>query len=229
MQQASLPIASPSFEETHTDRPWYSTPASQSLWMSAVSASLNMSTRPRYVLDAHCNLLVSNAIGSTLVADSELLEISESRLQPRGQRWRQAFRQGVTAVCHDREHEPVDIALKKPFERIPVLLRVSPLGLVPTTGSDADKGAAEGLAWVDVADVNAPHAIDSAMVRRLFGLTQRETELAASLANGLTLAETAASLRIKLETARSHLKNVFAKTEVNGQSQLVRVLMLTTR
>jgi DNA-binding CsgD family transcriptional regulator len=47
----------------------------------------------------------------------------------------------------------------------------------------------------------------------------------ASLLAGRTLAETAASLRIAASTAKTHLDNIFLKTGVRGQAELMRLAM----
>jgi DNA-binding CsgD family transcriptional regulator len=59
-----------------------------------------------------------------------------------------------------------------------------------------------------------------------YGLTPAETRLLASLLAGRTLAETADALGIATTTAKMHLDNIFSKTGVNRQAELV---LLATR
>jgi DNA-binding CsgD family transcriptional regulator/PAS domain-containing protein len=61
-------------------------------------------------------------------------------------------------------------------------------------------------------------------LRWLFGLTGAEARLAASLATGCSLAEHAGRAGISIETARSQLKQVFAKTDTHRQAELVALL-----
>ena len=58
-----------------------------------------------------------------------------------------------------------------------------------------------------------------------YGLTPAETRVLASLLAGHTLAETAVGLGIAATTAKSHLKNIFLKTGVSRQADLVRLSM----
>ncbi len=58
----------------------------------------------------------------------------------------------------------------------------------------------------------------------LFGLTPAEARLTTCLCQGYTLAGAAAELSIAHETARSHLRNCFAKTKTNRQADLVRLV-----
>jgi DNA-binding CsgD family transcriptional regulator len=62
------------------------------------------------------------------------------------------------------------------------------------------------------------------LLSRIFGLTPAESRLAAALANGSTLTQAARNLNISWETARTHLKTVFSKTNAHRQSELVALL-----
>ena len=58
----------------------------------------------------------------------------------------------------------------------------------------------------------------------LFGLSRAETRLVSHLLRGRTVTEAAEDMRIKLETARTYLKQVFAKTETHRQADLMTLL-----
>jgi DNA-binding CsgD family transcriptional regulator len=62
-------------------------------------------------------------------------------------------------------------------------------------------------------------------VRRLFDLTPAEASLALALADGLTLDQAAERLKIRKNTARAHLRAIFAKIGVTRQTTLVRLLL----
>jgi DNA-binding CsgD family transcriptional regulator len=63
------------------------------------------------------------------------------------------------------------------------------------------------------------------MLRKLFRLTPTETELALLLVDGLTLDEAADALGVTKNTARAHLRGVFAKTGATRQAVLVKTLL----
>ena len=71
--------------------------------------------------------------------------------------------------------------------------------------------------------VRAPRVSPNA-IRDLLGLTQSEATIAAEMANGASLADTAARLGISPNTVRAHLRSIFAKTGVKRQSQLVQLV-----
>jgi DNA-binding CsgD family transcriptional regulator len=58
----------------------------------------------------------------------------------------------------------------------------------------------------------------------LYELPQREAELALALADGLSIAEAATAMNLTLETARNYSKRLYAKLDVSGQAQLVRLV-----
>ena len=68
----------------------------------------------------------------------------------------------------------------------------------------------------------------SATVRavcKTFHLSKVESELACQLASGTSLAEAAATLHIKEQTARGYLKQIFVKSDTHRQVDLVRLLL----
>jgi DNA-binding CsgD family transcriptional regulator/PAS domain-containing protein len=66
--------------------------------------------------------------------------------------------------------------------------------------------------------------LDPDAIRDLFQLTRMEANLAVALASGGSLVEAADRLGIAHNTARAHLRAIFAKTGVRRQSQLVHLL-----
>lgn len=61
-------------------------------------------------------------------------------------------------------------------------------------------------------------------LRTLYALTRGEETIALELASGKTVNEIAAEHSISKETVRKHLAQIFLKTGVNRQSQLIRML-----
>lgn len=61
----------------------------------------------------------------------------------------------------------------------------------------------------------------------LYGLTETESRLTQHLVAGLTITEAAETMRIQCATARTYLKQVFAKTDTHRQTDLVRLMLLS--
>lgn len=66
--------------------------------------------------------------------------------------------------------------------------------------------------------------VDPAALQTLLGLTPAEARMAAAVAEGLSLAEAGIRLGIAHNTAKVHLRSIFAKTGIHRQSQLVALI-----
>ncbi|AWB21595.1 LuxR family transcriptional regulator [Methylobacterium currus] len=103
-------------------------------------------------------------------------------------------------------------------DRRPLVLRILPLAepvRSPFLGARA---------LLLASDLEAERRPDPALLTQVFGLTTAEARLAALLAGGAALDEAATALGIAVETARSQIKAVFAKTGTSRQGALVALL-----
>lgn len=78
---------------------------------------------------------------------------------------------------------------------------------------------------VYLTDAAAHRLAPRELVAQLFGLTPAEAGLATLLADGLSLVEAAERMYVSEGSARSYCKRVFAKTGVNRQAELVRLVL----
>jgi DNA-binding CsgD family transcriptional regulator len=66
----------------------------------------------------------------------------------------------------------------------------------------------------------------SALLRRLYHLTQAEAQIALRVLHGAGLREISEELSVSLPTVRTHLQHVFDKTNTHRQADLVRLLLV---
>lgn len=111
------------------------------------------------------------------------------------------------------------IALERPSGRRPLEAVVAPLA-VDRVRIGVQLAAAV-LFIRDPEDDNPPAVV---ALGELYGLTPTESRFVVQLLAGGTIAETAEALGISPNTAKTHLKSVFAKTETRRQTELVRLL-----
>jgi DNA-binding CsgD family transcriptional regulator len=109
------------------------------------------------------------------------------------------------AIRLDEEGAPPAFAHVLPLARGELRTRLEPeaVAAVFVGGSDED-GGAEALAAA-------------------FGLSPAETRVMESLVAGRSLKETAAELGVAITTAKTHLDNIFQKTGVHRQAELMRL------
>jgi DNA-binding CsgD family transcriptional regulator len=123
----------------------------------------------------------------------------------------------VTRAESHRSAESVVVSQKTGYP--PVLLHIVPLRhpAVDATGHPTS------LAVVFVAPVAHSTALEGVM--RFYGMTPAEIRLAAMIIGGQPLRQVARELHITCNTARTHMKRIYAKTETHSQAALLRLLM----
>jgi DNA-binding CsgD family transcriptional regulator len=113
--------------------------------------------------------------------------------------------------------------IERPSGKRPPFVMAAPLpGQPETLGVEP---AAVAL-FVTDPESNKP-ATDVATLRAIFGLTRAEAQLLLMLLEGLPLQQTAERLHLSAETARSHLKSIFQKTDTHRQADLIRRVLIT--
>ena len=108
--------------------------------------------------------------------------------------------------------------------RAPYTLLVSPQ---PQRVDDRGSGAPARGAVVLIHDPDRLLQPPPAMLRRVFGLTPRETELVGALVAGIGAGGFAVQAGISINTVRYHLKSIYAKIGVRGQADLLRTVLTT--
>lgn len=86
-------------------------------------------------------------------------------------------------------------------------------------------GAARPAAVVVIIDPAREQNLHKDSLRRRFGLTPAEADVAVEIAKGDGREATAVRLGISTATVRAHLSSIFGKTGVRRQAELVRLLM----
>lgn len=92
-------------------------------------------------------------------------------------------------------------------------------------GTEAGVVQPEGCAAIYLSDPTQRIETAEPVLRGLYGLTRAEARLAADLVRGHTLEQAAAERGVSLNTVRTHLKRVFAKTGTSRQADLVSLLL----
>jgi len=83
----------------------------------------------------------------------------------------------------------------------------------------------EAAVLVMILDSAQPIGTAEVELRQLYGFTATEARLANHLMEGLSLEDCCSAMGIRRTTARMHLRNIFAKTGVRRQGELVSLLL----
>lgn len=137
----------------------------------------------------------------------------------------EAVRRAVARAVHGRPQACEAVAISRPSGR-------EPLSAVVTTlwGNHLKFGLSrldEPLATVFLSIPEQSPEAPAELLQRLFGLTGAQARLCEQLVAGATLEEAAHRLQISVDTARVHLKRVFANVGVHRQSDLVAKVLAT--
>jgi DNA-binding CsgD family transcriptional regulator len=109
---------------------------------------------------------------------------------------------------------------ERPSRKRPYVVHVLPLQHNATNETSSD-----AKALVLIIDPDQEPEPAAALLRRLYGLTTTEADVAVRIARGADLKEICDGLSVSVTTVRKHLQHVFAKTGTHRQAELVRLLL----
>jgi DNA-binding CsgD family transcriptional regulator len=121
------------------------------------------------------------------------------------------FAQVSTGILNVSRH-----SANRPYELLITPLRDEPSG--PFEGTPA-------YAVVLIGDSEAMGWPTPQTLQRLYELTPREAEVATMIVEGQGVTRAADTLKVSVETVRSHLKQVMRKTGTSRQAELVRLVL----
>jgi DNA-binding CsgD family transcriptional regulator len=94
---------------------------------------------------------------------------------------------------------------------------------VPSPNNDSGTSAASSIVFV--ADPTVEPELDLGPITRLYGLTRAERRLLQALVGGERVGTYAKQAGITLNTAKGYLKQLFSKTQIRRQSDLLRLVL----
>jgi DNA-binding CsgD family transcriptional regulator len=112
------------------------------------------------------------------------------------------------------------LSLSRPSGARPFPVMVCPL-LAPAAGS----AAGDAVVALFITNPEARRVSATEGLEKIYSLTRAEAELVRLLSEGHSLEEAAELRKVTVNTARSHLKHVFSKTQTNRQGELVRLVL----
>lgn len=120
----------------------------------------------------------------------------------------------IRRVAARKAEKVVTLRIRSNVTGSPVILRVSPV----------EGGAGRPLALVVSTELVWPEGFQTT-VQEAFGLTAAEVEIVRGVTLGLPLRDIAEARGRSLETVRTQVRSVLAKTETHSQAELVRVVL----
>lgn len=177
------------------------------------------------ILDEHGKIMKSNGAADRLFAKRDGIYVSQDALHAHcpleNRKFQKAIQLGINNHLIAATSCVEATTLSRPAGDMPLSVLIRP---IPLNYCAEDKRRRPAVA-VFIRDPAGSPQNSRAMLRKLFRLTPTETEVALLLVDGLTLDEAADALGMTKNTARAHLRGVFAKTGATRQSVLVKTLL----
>lgn len=174
------------------------------------------------LLDESGRVIAENAAARAILSPSDGLRIVRGELVGASPKMTTLLRERVSECLVgqlDATAGPLTF-LERPSGRRPLQAV-----FVPNPRGEAVVGARRPAIIVMLTDPDADISVAASRLGEKLGLTPTETRLATELASARSFEEAAKALKISPNTARTHLKRIFAKTHTRSQAELVSLLL----
>ena len=169
--------------------------------------------------DAKGTVIYANHVADRLLAAGDGLTVRQARLTTRNPKHEASLLRAIAAaslIVTGEVTSPNDVLLVRRIHKRPLSVLIAPLD-VRTTGGLADASA---IVFANDPEWRRPPATTA--LAALYILTRAEARLLEALLQGERIAEYADRVGISTNTANTQLKQIFAKTGTNRQSDLMR-------
>jgi DNA-binding CsgD family transcriptional regulator len=195
-------------------------------------AIIEASNRPMVLLGLNLRIIMANSLARQCLASGGLLFERDGILCCRGSnastKLRRAFeRLQLAELTGKPKGGPRRVALRlEGSETHDHLLLCSIWAMQPASSMHAF--GPTPVALLTIATPTVKTLADPIFIGSMFDLTPAETKISIALLDGGDLRSIAAAQRVSIETVRTQLKSVFAKTHTSRQAQLTSLLMRVT-
>jgi DNA-binding CsgD family transcriptional regulator len=178
------------------------------------------------VVNRHAKPLIMNRIAEHLVRDETLFLPNLEKLSLTGLKSSVIFHQFIEKAAtqssnNDGNQTNEAMIVPRRLDQPPIWFVVSPLSRKLRKVVCQE----EQVALVYVYTPEVLGSLQKEMIKTFFGLTPAEQRLAQLILEGCRLDAAADRLGISRNTARTHMKRIYAKTNTENQSDLVRLIL----
>jgi DNA-binding CsgD family transcriptional regulator len=166
----------------------------------------------------------ASVVAETLLRTADGLYYSKGRIRARNVADDQRLQQVLHGVCHSRARRTVagdTVIARRSNNPSPLVANIFPVNALEHS---AFSSIPAGFMLI-VDPEQSPRSRES-VIQRAFVLTRAEATLANTLFEGATLRDAARLLNRSINTCKSQLKSIFAKTGCGSQVQLAKKLLL---
>jgi DNA-binding CsgD family transcriptional regulator len=174
------------------------------------------------IVDEVARPILMNAAAKAVLERMDGLALANGVLVCGSPRDTRRLHEAISAALHGEHRSGESVVIGREACDAPIALQVVALQHPVVDGG----GRPTALAAVFVASIAHSNALAGCL--RFYGMTQAEARMAAMIVDGRPLLEVARELHITWNTARTHMKRIYAKTATHNQAALVRLLMTSS-
>jgi DNA-binding CsgD family transcriptional regulator len=180
-----------------------------------------------FLVDGEARVLLANRKGQAMLAAGDGLATNRGCLCAMSPGGTKTLRDHCGVIAATRHAVPRSAGgafnIDRPGGRPSLHVLITPVASSTAMGL----GVTRAAAVVFVSDPSEERAPSETLLQQAYELTPAESQVAARIAVGRTLAEIAAERGSALETVRRQSKQILAKTGARHRSELVRLLATT--
>ena len=192
--------------------------------------ALYRSTAPLVLLDEYGNVAFANQRAETLLGNESGLFVTHNRLAVINANEKKQLDKLIDEAVATGTNKGIGsgaamrLTTANGEQRYALLITPYPDRPVAQLGLIRRIGAA-----VFIHDSRQTGKLPADVLKSIYGLTRSEIRLAEAILHGLSPAEAASKFGVSVNTTRTQLRSLFAKTDTQRQPELVRLLMGLTR
>jgi DNA-binding CsgD family transcriptional regulator/PAS domain-containing protein len=190
---------------------------------AALEEALSKLSAGIVLLDRNRHIQFANEAAEEILRDGTMLTAARGLLRANVERDGNLQAAVSAALSGAGTSQANEVLLIKDGVR-PILLSVLPVN--PASSLFEDKRNVGCVVIISVVDQRSVSG--SSRLSKAYNLTGAEARLLEALLAGKDLGEAATSLSVSRNTAATHLRHIFSKTQVNRQSELIRLACMMT-
>jgi DNA-binding CsgD family transcriptional regulator len=175
------------------------------------------------VISANSTVVHMNSAASCIFRSNDGLSVRAGGIEAVRSSSKTRLEISIGAALHGRQSGVCrgdSFLCSRPSGKRPYVVHVMP------AGTTLDREVPRALVVIIDPELQPEPSTD--LLRRLYGFTQAEAEVAVRVLRGDGLKPIADELSVSLATVKTHLQHVFDKTDTHRQAELVRLLLTVT-
>lgn len=172
------------------------------------------------IVGSGCGVVHLNSAAERILTSGDGLCIRSGRVEATRVSTNTELQVSITRACVEPQNgsrSGDSFACSRPPGKRPYVIHVLPL-----TAAENPSAARALLMIIDPEQESEPLKM---LIRRLFGLTNAEADVALRVLCGDGLKPISADLTLSMATVKTHLHHIFSKTDTHRQAELVRLLL----